>query len=315
MDSEDFENRLDSSQTAQQPREGQKDMTPDEVHLIEEQSARMAMQIRQLMENVILSPEYSKQLEKLQQRLQSPALQEQQQAINEACEIFERSSAPIPSPSSPLPSTDEQQEKQKVRTHIRWMIRSDMPEVLAIEAEGFEFPWLEDDFIRCLRQRNCIGMVAEHDDRVAGFMVYELNGNRIQVLNFATAPEMRRRGVGAQMVRRLIGKLSAQRRTRILLEVRETNLSAQLFFHDNGFRAISILRDYYEDTPENAYLMQYLASHATSHVDSEDTMELFEPFFTDHDIPFLPPSTSFEPLKLWTPAQDNHDDNDYESAC
>jgi ribosomal-protein-alanine N-acetyltransferase len=149
------------------------------------------------------------------------------------------------------------EQKQLVRTHIRWMIRRDMPEVLAIESASFEFPWLEDDFIRCLRQRNCIGMVAEHDDRVVGFMIYELNKNRIQVLNFATVPEMRRRGVGTQMVRKLVGKLSAQRRTRILLEVRETNLAAQLFFRDAGFRAISVLRDYYEDTPEDAYLMQY----------------------------------------------------------
>ena len=53
------------------------------------------------------------------------------------------------------------------------MIRRDMPEVLAIEGESFEFPWLEDDFIHCLRQRNCIGMVAEHEDRVVGFMIYE----------------------------------------------------------------------------------------------------------------------------------------------
>lgn len=148
-------------------------------------------------------------------------------------------------------------QKQQVRTHIRWMIRRDMPEVLAIEAASFEFPWLEEDFIRCLRQRNCIGMVAEHDDRVVGFMIYELNKSRIQVLNFAAAPDVRRRGVGSQMVRKLIGKLSAQRRTRILLEVRETNLAAQLFFRNNGFRAISVLRDYYEDTPEDAYLMQY----------------------------------------------------------
>jgi ribosomal-protein-alanine N-acetyltransferase len=132
-----------------------------------------------------------------------------------------------------------------------------MPEVLAIEAESFEFPWLEEDFIRCLRQRNCIGMVAEHDDRVVGFMIYELAKNRIQVLNFAAASDYRRRGVGTQMIAKLIGKLSAQRRTRITLEVRETNLPAQLFFRANGFRAVSVLRSYYEDTPEDAYLMQY----------------------------------------------------------
>ena len=148
-------------------------------------------------------------------------------------------------------------QKQDVRVHIRWMIRRDMPEVLAVESANFEFPWLEEDFIRCLRQRNCIGMVAEHDDRVVGFMIYELNKTRIQVLNFATAVDLQRRGVGTQMVGKLIGKLSAQRRTRITLEVRETNLPAQLFFREAGFRAISVLRDYYEDTPEDAYLMQY----------------------------------------------------------
>jgi ribosomal-protein-alanine N-acetyltransferase len=42
-----------------------------------------------------------------------------------------------------------------------------------------------------------------------------------------------------------------------LLEVRETNLAAQLFFRSAGFRAVSVLRAFYEDSPEDAYLMQY----------------------------------------------------------
>jgi len=148
-------------------------------------------------------------------------------------------------------------QKQEVRVHIRWMIRRDMPEILAIESESFEFPWSEEDFINCLRQRNCIGMVAEHDDRVVGFMIYVLNKTRIQVLNFAVAERSRRHGVGTQMMAKLIGKLSSQRRSRITLEVRETNLPAQLFFRTTGFRAVSVLREYYADTPEDAYSMQY----------------------------------------------------------
>lgn len=149
------------------------------------------------------------------------------------------------------------EQQQEVRVHIRWMIRRDMPEVLEIERQSFEFPWSDEDFVRCLRQRNCIGMVAEHDDRVVGYMIYELQRNRIHVLNFAVAADRRRQGVGSQMVAKLVAKLSAQGRTRILLEVRETNLPAQLFFRANGFRAVSVLRNYYEDTPEDAYLMQY----------------------------------------------------------
>jgi ribosomal-protein-alanine N-acetyltransferase len=149
------------------------------------------------------------------------------------------------------------QQREQLRVHIRWMIRRDMAEVLDIEREGFEFSWSEDDFIRCLRQRNCIGMVAEHDDRVVGFMIYELHRTRLHLLNFAVAEDIRRQRVGTQMLSKLLAKLSAQRRTRIVLEVRETNLSAQLFFRSLGFRAVSVLRDFYEDTTEDAYLMQY----------------------------------------------------------
>ncbi len=141
--------------------------------------------------------------------------------------------------------------------HIRWMIRRDMPSVLAIEEASFEFPWSEEEFIRCLRQRNCIGMVAERDDEVVGFMIYELHKNRLHLLNFAVCPSARRQNVGSRMLEKLSSKLSADRRNRILLEVRETNLDAQLFFKSLNFRAISVLRDYYEDTTEDAYLMQF----------------------------------------------------------
>jgi ribosomal-protein-alanine N-acetyltransferase len=148
--------------------------------------------------------------------------------------------------------------KVQVRVHIRWMIRRDMPEVLAIEHAGFEFPWGEEEFLRVLRQRNCIGMVAEHGERVVGFMIYELHKSRLQILNFAVHPEFRRQGVGAQMVTKLVGKLSSHRRTRITLNIRETNVSAQLFYRSRGFRASDVLREHYEDTGEDAYMMHYL---------------------------------------------------------
>ena len=143
--------------------------------------------------------------------------------------------------------------------HVRWMIRRDMPEVVAIEQEAFEFPWSEEEFTRCLRQRNCIGMVAEMADSVVAFMIYELHRAKLHVLNFAVVRSHRRLGIGSRMMDKLIGKLTPDRRGRIVLEVRETNLPAQLFFRSLGFRATSVLKDFYEDSTEDAYLMQYLA--------------------------------------------------------
>ncbi len=180
----------------------------------------------------------------------------------------------------------KEEKKQEMSVHIRWSIRRDMPEILTIETESFEFLWLEEDFIRCLRQRNCIGMVAEnvtgntqyakdkvcgensadksYGEPIVGFMIYELNKARTQVLNFAVALGYRRQKIGAQMMAKLISKLSAGRRTRITLEVRESNLAAQLFFRANGFRAVSVLRNFYEDTPEDAYVMQYRFGQETA---------------------------------------------------
>lgn len=154
----------------------------------------------------------------------------------------------------------------QIRVHIRWMIRRDMPEVLAIEHASNEFPWCEEEFLRVLRQRNCIGMVAEHGERVVGFMIYELHKAKLQVINFAVAPEARRQGVGHQMITKLVGKLSSHRRTRIVLHVRESSLGAQLFYRVQGFRASEVVREHFEDTGEDAYLMQYLYDESMSDV-------------------------------------------------
>lgn len=140
---------------------------------------------------------------------------------------------------------------------IRWLIRRDMSEVLAIEQESFDYAWTEEEFLCILRQRNCIGMVAEIDHEIVGFMIYELHKSNLHVLNFAVAKEYRRHGVGTKMVQRLVDKLSLQRRKEILLEVRERNLSAQLFFKTQGFYAVTVLRNHYDDTCEDAYIMRY----------------------------------------------------------
>jgi ribosomal-protein-alanine N-acetyltransferase len=153
---------------------------------------------------------------------------------------------------------------------IRWLIHDDMPEVLSIEAAAFgRHAWPEEDFCRVLRQRNVIGMVGETNEGlegfdagsaevsiVAGFMLYELHRTRLHLLNFAVDPNYRRRGVGRQMLEKLTGKLCRERRTRLTLEVRETNLDAQLFFRACKLRAVKTLRCWWRDTDEDAYVFQ-----------------------------------------------------------
>ena len=116
--------------------------------------------------------------------------------------------------------------------------------------------------------------VVEKDGRLFGRGTCDMKG--FDALALAAVPGAQARGlkrplqialshdeeVGCIGVRRLIDKLSQQRRKEIILEVRETNLAAQLFFRNQQFRAVKVLRNHYDDTTEDAYYMRYLLSEA-----------------------------------------------------
>lgn len=146
-----------------------------------------------------------------------------------------------------------------MKPHVRWMIRRDMEEVLEMERRCFEFPWTEEEFIKCLRERNVIGMIAEHDERVIGQMIYELHKDRLHLLNFAVHPEYQRQGVGKRMVEKIKSKLSEHRRRVASANVRETNENAQYFFRQQGFICTAIVEGKYaKHKPEEpAYYFEY----------------------------------------------------------
>lgn len=147
---------------------------------------------------------------------------------------------------------------EKARVHIRWAIRRDMPNVVGIENASSTNPWSEEEFLLVLRQRNCIGMVAEQGDRVVGFMIYKLHRDRIVVLNFAVDPDLRRQGVGHKMIEKLKTKLNANRRTKLEFTVRETDLGGLLFLKNQGFRAVEMVRGHFTDSGEDAILMTFV---------------------------------------------------------
>lgn len=140
---------------------------------------------------------------------------------------------------------------------IRWLIRRDMDEVLAIEKGCFAYPWTEEEFICCLRERNCIGTVFEYHHMILGFMIYELHKSRLHISNMAVMRSRHRQQIGSKMIQRLVDKLSQQRRRLITANVRESNLGAQLFFQQCGFRCVETIKNAYDDVAEDAYVMRY----------------------------------------------------------
>ena len=141
----------------------------------------------------------------------------------------------------------------EIKVHIRWMVRNDLPDVLNIEHFNRE-SWLEKDFITYLRERNHIAMVAEYKNKVVGFMVYELDSTVIHIEKLAVHPEFRRKGVGSQIIAKLLAKLGGKRKA-IDLVVHERNVNLQLFLKSNGFKAVDIIHGYFDK--EDGYLMNF----------------------------------------------------------
>lgn len=136
--------------------------------------------------------------------------------------------------------------KDQIRAHCRFFIERDMPAVLAIEAASFAHPWGEDDFLWHLRDKATHGLVAEVGPawNPAGYTVFQAEADHLNLLNLAVHPDQRHQGVGSQMVHRVVTRLGEKRKL-IVANVDERNLIACQFFGANGFKARSVLRDWY----------------------------------------------------------------------
>ncbi len=132
--------------------------------------------------------------------------------------------------------------------------------VLSIEVGSHDDPWTEEDFLRAIRQRNCIGMTAEVGNKVVSFFMYELGKHYLRLLNFAVDPAFRRKRIGTQMIDRLKSKLSAHRRTHVDLIVPDDGLPSHLFLRVSGFRCIDVVRGFFGDA--DGYLMRHTVDGA-----------------------------------------------------
>lgn len=142
--------------------------------------------------------------------------------------------------------------------------RDYLPQVLAIEkvnsqeSNPLEGAWKGKDFKEVLAQPNHQGIVAWQGTKIVGFAIYCLSLDKIHIANMAVHPDYLRQGIGSQLLMKLKAKLRLKRRTSLEIDIRESNLHAQLFLRGRGFKAICVCRNWYEEPrKEDAYKFQY----------------------------------------------------------
>jgi ribosomal-protein-alanine N-acetyltransferase len=132
---------------------------------------------------------------------------------------------------------------------IRPGAAADLADVAAIQAASPEAAqWPPQDYLG-FDFRVCI-----LDDRIAGFAVSRITGpDERELLNLAVAPEFRRRGAGAGLVRSIATGTAVS----VFLEVRECNRAARVFYRTLGFQEVGVRPQYYAEPPESAIVMKF----------------------------------------------------------
>ena len=143
---------------------------------------------------------------------------------------------------------------------IRQMTVADMPAVMALEKQAFKNPWSAELLQRELQHEWSTILLVEEERKeggplLLGLAIFWIVHDEVHVLNVATAPEHRRRGVARAVMDEVLARGKARRCTLATLEVRRSNEAALQLYRSLGFRPVGIRPNYYVDEGEDAIVM------------------------------------------------------------
>lgn len=138
---------------------------------------------------------------------------------------------------------------------IRALESRDIEAIRAIQSACPEIAqWTVWDYDRVARGEMA-GWVAEQNDLVIGFLVARRVAGDLEILNFAVTADVRRRGVGAMLLREALDWAQALQATHAILEVRASNLAALRFYERHKFEVVGRRTRYYTAPIEDALLL------------------------------------------------------------
>src|SRR5215467_2272990 len=138
---------------------------------------------------------------------------------------------------------------------LRPMTSADLVDVMAIERDSFLYPWSSRFFMQELEVECARAIIAEVNGEVAGYILFWLLPDEIDIHNVAVQVKFRRRGLGRLLLRQVVARAERRSSTRVTLEVRVSNTSARKLYESMGFVITGLRRGYYSDNGEDALAM------------------------------------------------------------
>jgi ribosomal-protein-alanine N-acetyltransferase len=136
-----------------------------------------------------------------------------------------------------------------MRLQIRDATHRDLARIWEIERLSFPQPWSLDSFERELTLPFSRMVVATPDDAdhadPVGFLCRWLVADELHVLNIAVHPDLRRSGIGTELLQVAVDEAKAKQALIITLEVRRSNLPARYLYRKFKFEERRLRRNYY----------------------------------------------------------------------
>ena len=139
---------------------------------------------------------------------------------------------------------------------IRPATPDDIPAIRALASQSPEAAqWSEQHYDALAPgESSRVVLIAEDHGEIVGFLVAHEIAGEFELENIAVAAHARRRGVGCDLVTKLVETAARRGIRAIHLEVRGQNRAARALYEALGFVQSGVRRGYYDCPPDDAFL-------------------------------------------------------------
>lgn len=140
--------------------------------------------------------------------------------------------------------------------NIRLAYREDIRGMYAVEKTSFATPWSYESFEENFYNAFSVYALAENaENEIVGFGGMQIIFDEAHIMNVAVKKEFRRNGIATEIIAFMKAYAKENNVLQMFLEVRKSNFSAQELYKKQGFATMSVRKNYYSDTNEDALIM------------------------------------------------------------
>lgn len=138
---------------------------------------------------------------------------------------------------------------------IRNIEETDIEAVALLENQAFSDAWTAKGIRETFEQSQTFIVVAEENERVIGYCIVYYVLDEGEIARIAVDSSCRRQGVGSKILGYVTLQCKEKGITRLLLDVRESNMTARAFYEEQGFVVDGVRKNFYTQPSEHAVLM------------------------------------------------------------